>query len=339
MSSKRSLIKVSVVFVFATIALVSAKLDLAVMRALAAGAYGQNQSQSNKTGASDPVELRLPKELQPGSADDFIGTDTCKACHADKYEEFARTAHYVTFTSAKYVAPMKGCEMCHGPGRKHLEAGGGAGTIFNPQGAKAQEVAAMCVVCHSDQSGRQNFHQNQHDIAAVSCNDCHSPHQPKKNPFMLISRSPQLCIQCHREIRREFAKPFHHKVLEGGMNCNDCHQQHGLLNKTQTVDMAGGMDALCLRCHTDKQGPFVFEHMPARRDGCTTCHTPHGSINNRMLVRSQVKMLCMQCHGDRQGSLADQPQGSHDLRLPRYQNCTGCHVAIHGSNHDRVLLQ
>jgi hypothetical protein len=50
-------------------------------------------------------------------------------------------------------------------------------------------------------------------------------------------------------------------------------------------------------------------------------------------------MLCQECHGGRQGAPADLPQGFHDLTLPRFQNCTSCHVMIHGSNTNRLFLQ
>ncbi|MBI4469495.1 MAG: DmsE family decaheme c-type cytochrome [Acidobacteria bacterium] len=339
MSTKRSKLKLAVLLVFFVSIGVVCRADLSKAASLMARTGRQNQAQSNKANADNKVRLELPKELRaPAAAADYVGTDTCKACHVEQFDQFAVTAHYVTMTSSKYPDTQKGCEMCHGPGKTHVDAGGGTGSILNPKNSKATEVAAMCATCHQDESGRQNFHQNQHDIATVSCNDCHSPHQPHKKEFMLISDTQELCISCHREVSRDFAKPFHHKVPEGGMSCNDCHQQHGLLNKTQTIDLAGGMDAMCLRCHTDKQGPFVFEHMSARSEGCITCHNPHGSINNRMLVRSDMKMLCMQCHSDRQGSAADDPQKAHDLRDPRYQNCTSCHIMIHGSNSSRLLL-
>jgi DmsE family decaheme c-type cytochrome len=269
---------------------------------------------------------------------DFVGTDTCKVCHPDKFEWFSKTGHFVTVTSSKYAPPNKGCEMCHGPGREHVQAGG-QGKIFNPGKAPAGDVAAMCLKCHEEKVGKRNFRQNQHDIKVVSCNDCHNPHQAQTHEYILRDESPNLCYQCHREIRREFDKPFHHKVPEGGMSCRDCHQQHGARNTKQTRDVIGGMDAICTRCHTDKRGPFVFEHAPVRTDWCSTCHVPHGSINNRMLVRSEVRMLCQECHGGRQGTSSDLPQGAHDLTLPRFQNCTNCHVMIHGSNTNRLFFQ
>ena len=53
---------------------------------------------------------------------------------------------------------------------------------------------------------------------------------------------------------------------------------------------------LCFKCHADKQGPFVYEHVPVKTEGCTSCHTPHGSTNPRLLRVSQVNLLCLQCH-------------------------------------------
>lgn len=287
----------------------------------------------------DRARAREQQRENAAQAADFVGAETCRACHPQVYTWFSRTAHFATVHSAKYVPPVKGCEMCHGPGRLHVQAGG-QGHIFNPAKASAREVAEMCVSCHQEKrAGQCGFHQNQHKIDAVTCNDCHHPHQELTHPDILRRPSPGLCLDCHREIRAEFARPFHHKVPEGGMDCRDCHQQHSSFNITQSVETLGGRDALCLRCHTDKEGPFVFEHIALRTDRCLACHVPHGSINPRMLVRSEIRLLCLECHGDRQGAAADAPQGFHDLTSPRYQNCTSCHVMIHGSNTNRLFLR
>src|SRR5204863_8170987 len=37
-----------------------------------------------------------------------------------------------------------------------------------------------------------------------------------------------------------------------------------------------------------------FEHPPGR-ESCVTCHDPHGSSNERLLV-AKVPMLCQRCH-------------------------------------------
>jgi DmsE family decaheme c-type cytochrome len=296
---------------------------------------------ASRAGSADPA----PDAQQSPGAEDFVGADTCRACHPNQYTWLSRTAHFATIPSPKYVPPAKGCEMCHGPGRQHVEAGGGPGNIFNPLKAPARDVVAMCTTCHQEKRlGACSFHQNQHRVDVVSCNDCHNPHQEVTHEWILRKRSPALCFDCHREIRAEFARPFHHRVPEGGMQCRDCHQQHGSFNLTQTVETVGGLSALCLRCHADKEGPFVFEHVPLResrflQDKCLACHVPHGSINNRMLIRSEIRLLCQECHGDRQGAPADSPQGFHDLSNPRYQHCTSCHLMIHGSNTSRLFLR
>jgi DmsE family decaheme c-type cytochrome len=101
----------------------------------------------------------------------------------------------------------------------------------------------------------------------------------------------------------------------------------------------------CFKCHGDKRGPFVFEHAPVRLEGCTACHEPHGSANPRMLTRGEVRMVCLEYHSNTppamtaSKTLGGIPPAFHDLRNPRFRNCTMCHVKIHGSNVHEELLR
>ena len=61
--------------------------------------------------------------------------------------------------------------------------------------------------------------------------------------------------------------PFKHRVNEGVMQCADCHNPHGsfaptwrMADRPRMVQQALGNETPCLKCHTDKRGPFVFEH-------------------------------------------------------------------------------
>jgi len=93
-----------------------------------------------------------------------------------------------------------------------------------------------------------------------------------------------------------------------------------------------GQNETCFQCHTAQRGPFVFEHR-ALREGCITCHSPHGSVNQRMLTeRNQT--LCLKCHFQEQKTdgrifIGD---SDHTNRLPQ-GTCwsAGCHEAPHGS--------
>ena len=91
--------------------------------------------------------------------------------------------------------------------------------------------------------------------------------------------------------------PFHHRVNEGLIQCSDCHNVHGTV-KPKQVRISSTQDAVCFKCHTDKQGPFVYEHPPVKTDGCASCHLVHGGPNRHMLKVSNINLLCLQCHTD-----------------------------------------
>jgi DmsE family decaheme c-type cytochrome len=125
-------------------------------------------------------------------------------------------------------------------------------------------------------------------------------------------------------------------VNEGLVKCTDCHNQHGGFLSRQ-VRATSGQDALCFKCHAEKAGPFVFEHQPVKVEGCMACHSPHGSSNPRLLKRSQVNLLCLECHTLSGGGLA--PAGPNHDQSQKYQACTLCHVAVHGSNTSAVFFK
>ena len=60
------------------------------------------------------------------------------------------------------------------------------------------------------------------------------------------------------------------------MSCVDCHNPHGTTNPRLLKTFAANEPG-CFRCHSDKRGPFTFEHAPMRFEGCQACHEPHGS--------------------------------------------------------------
>ena len=74
--------------------------------------------------------------------------------------------------------------------------------------------------------------------------------------------------------------------------------------------------------------------------GCLTCHEQHGSNNPKMLTRPRIDNLCLECHSAlAANALGSQPPATHNLLLPRWRNCTTCHVAVHGSNRSPKLLK
>ena len=201
-----------------------------------------------------------------------------------------------------------------------------------------------CEQCHQDIS--KDFVTASHyrlkapgdNAKNIGCESCHGPGSlhvasgGAPNTIINPRKSPETCFQCHLDKRAQFDLPSHHPVLEGKISCADCHDPH-----KGSVIMGGGTELLspnevCARCHTQQLGPFVFEH-EAMREGCTTCHNPHGSVNARLLV-ARNQTLCLRCHFQQQTTTGAIFIGdvNHTTFLSR-GTCwsAGCHEAIHGS--------
>jgi DmsE family decaheme c-type cytochrome len=259
-----------------------------------------------------------------------VGAESCRSCHEEIYKTgFERTPHFQTTRKGGM-----GCESCHGPGAEHVAGGGDVSKIIRFERLSREEASARCLECHGEEMEGSHFTSSEHAHAGVGCTDCNSPHHAKGQQFLLVANQPGLCYSCHATVKADFGKPFHHRVNESLVKCTDCHDAHGTTTEKAARSSPEG-DVACFKCHADKQGPFVFEHLPVKTEGCQACHTPHGSTNPRFLRVSQVNLMCLQCH-----TLPTQsPIGPAHNQSQKYQACTMCHPAIHGSNADRALMK
>ncbi len=211
---------------------------------------------------------------------------------------------------------------------------------------------AACVDCHApitrlfDSSPHGRYHRG--DLAhagETGCESCHGPgsqHVAAAGAREFIvnpGRDPAACFACHLETHAEFHLPHRHPVLEGRMNCVDCHDPHG----PDVMKPAGGLamarlNESCAGCHREQARPFVFEH-EALREGCTVCHQPHGSVSPALLPQRDAS-LCLKCHAQVQQPGAVMIGKVDHASLLRLGSCwgAGCHTAVHGSNiHPKLL--
>jgi predicted CXXCH cytochrome family protein len=189
----------------------------------------------------------------------------------------------------------------------------------------------------------------------MGCESCHGPgslHVKSGGAAHTIvnpRKSPETCFQCHATLRAQFQLPHHHPVLEGRMSCSDCHNPHkgkaikGGGTSLQQSIVGGGIAFLsandtCMQCHTAQRGPFVYEH-EAVREGCIVCHSPHGSVNQRML-NERNQTLCLKCHFQEQKVPGHIFIGDVDhSNFLQQGTCwsAGCHEEPHGSQVSPLL--
>lgn len=259
---------------------------------------------------------------------------SCGDCHDDQWKALATNphGHGVKLTNAT-------CEKCHGDGKAHIEAGGDKALIYKPAGVAGADKT--CLSCHDIATDRVTRHNGPHsNSATVNCLTCHSIHSSTKSTHLLAKPELALCNTCHATQVASFRnKPYAHRIGTGGMECSSCHEPHGRAGREMLRTTNAG-ELPCAGCHKQQRGPFVFQHGSVAIGDCLTCHEPHGSSNRNRLIRSNIGQLCLECHSPIGGKgLGSQPPSFHNLSLPRYQNCTTCHVAVHGSNRDPQLLK
>lgn len=183
------------------------------------------------------------------------------------------------------------------------------------------------------------------DAKPLGCEGCHGPGSlhvesgGERRDIVNPGRSPEACLGCHSNVRAEFSLPHAHPVMSGPlglttskMGCGDCHASHEGPAIARAGMRASAEKDLCVSCHPAQHGPYVFEH-EALREGCTSCHMPHGSVNAVMLTERNAT-LCVKCHFQEQVAAGVILIGGRDHAafLPQ-GTCwsAGCHEAVHGS--------
>jgi DmsE family decaheme c-type cytochrome len=260
-----------------------------------------------------------------------LDTSGCLSCHDAAGAGMKHTAH---------AAVDKGCIACHDATQsaEHLKGQAEGNNVPGPSFKKlsAESVDATCLTCHD--KGRQANHAGGiHERRNVSCASCHSVHAFRSTKALLKSaRDSETCFTCHQAIRGKTLRASHHPLREGRMECASCHDPHD--STSPKMISTGYVNEKCLECHTEKRGPFMWEHAPVR-ENCLNCHDPHGSNHEKLLVAKQP-FLCQRCHLNTRhpGTLYDGRQTVVGASLTAVSNraaersCKNCHQAIHGSN-------
>ena len=263
-----------------------------------------------------------------------VPNDVCADCHPDVVEAFSTMPHGVYLS--KTVGVAASCESCHGSAVAHIEEGDPAESL-NPANQDQFGSSMLCMNCH-DSRQFDDWAFSAHNGGDVNCAGCHSVHSDQT----MKKSQPDLCYDCHSDVRAATHMPSHHPILEGKLQCGDCHNPHGGPARL-TADNTGR--ELCFSCHGEIEGPHVYEHAPVNED-CMICHNPHGAVADN-LIKQTEPALCLSCHPmhfhatvvsvDGEYSVPQAPERagtstSDSWKPSMLTKCTQCHTEVHGSD-------
>ncbi len=241
-------------------------------------------------------ESRAAEKVSQEGAE-YVGMDTCEGCHEEITAKFKRSTH-ARISISKGDVKAQDCEMCHGPGSKHADEGGGIDVaITNPR-----KDPSACFRCHSDKEMEFRL-PSHHPVleGKMSCADCHDAHGDDVTAWSKTSSEGvnEVCSKCHKEQRGPFV--WEHEAVREG--CPTCHAVHGSINDKMLVARDNN---LCLNCHTQSNFPY---------------------IGGRVHQGHYKNLPCWSCHGVL--------PTDHMNKGACYS--AGCHTAVHGSNFDDHL--
>jgi DmsE family decaheme c-type cytochrome len=287
-----------------------------------------------------------PEKAPPQNKDLVLRGDAqCTLCHNDpRILSIGQTRHGATSDPRTPT-----CTSCHGGSAAHRSSAGGTkpDRYFAKNSTTPADVrSAACLECHGGDRHLAFWESGRHKKNDVACNNCHVIHEakaapqlrkdnPSITPFVTTSRQLQYetCTACHKQIRSQLLKTSHHPILEGKLNCTNCHNPHGALSHAMIKEES--VNQLCTSCHADKRGPFMQEHPPVE-ENCLTCHNSHGSMHTKLLS-DRAPTLCQSCHDASRhpGTFYSSNQGFQAV-VPNTRliarGCVNCHTSIHGSN-------
>jgi DmsE family decaheme c-type cytochrome len=251
------------------------------------------------------------------------GDGKCTACHDENSGNpilaIGKTKHG---TTADHRTPT--CTSCHGEGGNHEDSPDKALMPQRTFGKKSvnsiEDRNSACLACH--QGGKRmhwsgSTHANR-DVACTSCHTIHTDQDKVRNR----NTQPEVCFNCHKEMRQLINRPYRHSIREGKVICSDCHNPHGSAGPSKMV--RDSINDTCYTCHMEKRGPFVYNHPPVQ-ENCAICHNPHGTTAPNLL-RTRSSFLCQQCHepNTHQGSSGTLTGAYARNTLAR--GCANCHT-------------
>lgn len=199
-----------------------------------------------------------------------------------------------TATALPHGVDSQDCAECHAQYQEAWEAGAHSQALTDPVFQEAwtnQGQPPECLGCHTTGYDPKT---DTYQAAGITCNACHDP-VPSNHPLAPahMSRSSELCGECHRDTQFEWANSRHG---ESDLTCINCHDPHA------TSLRAEDASSLCADCHGTRVAAFGHSNHAKEGLTCTDCHitktdAPLGMGNAQHSHTFEVDLnTCTKCH-------------------------------------------
>lgn len=162
----------------------------------------------------------------------------------------------------------------------------------------------------------------------------------------LENYSKVVCTECHSDLTD--VKFVHAPAKNNG--CISCHQAVPAAQKSKKMDadhpsvasnLGKDQAAGCIKCHSEWGKKFKAKKNPhgvISKNGCTACHSPHGSNNKNFLKTADINQgLCFTCHKKNDNWEKGEKISTHPA-LDMDEKCFTCHE-VHSSAKPKLLKQ
>ncbi|MEJ5251892.1 MAG: hypothetical protein HPY54_08980 [Chthonomonadetes bacterium] len=255
-------------------------------------------------------------ELLPAAQKDasYVGSEQCATCHGAGSRQTSVEPVAVAWAKTKHASVNVGCEQCHGPGSKHVQAPSKENILTFPNVASS----VVCAQCHGTIGA--DYEQSGHAGAVEEVIE-----EAETNPNVY----GKTCFRCH-------SAPFRAQMVDNKLSYGQSRD---------SID--AGIQAMSADAIVE------IAHATHESASCVSCHDPHRQTGNLTWKGKEVQLrravlntdttdiapgapakqhttanqICGSCHNGRGGNPSDTALNTGTVR-----------VNFHYSNQYNMLL-
>jgi predicted CXXCH cytochrome family protein len=230
----------------------------------------------------------------------------CLNCHDVRTASLQRAHQGFPLTGVDCAS----CHNPHGSNQPNLvrnnthKTFGACARCHQATGAKPKTLLAtspaLCFRCHGDKKAEVSAKTGVHAAAQGDCTDCHTPHVSDEKGLVKGNKERTVCLSCHDELRAtlERSKSIHPLKAAGG-RCTACHRPHSSPEGHLLAQPIGNLCLGCHKTHTQFSHPIgkgIIDPNTGKDMTCLSCHSPHGTDQDHVLLGNPARALCIRCH-------------------------------------------